>query len=56
LSFTWNNVPYTLSSSVPEPATLSLLALGLGLAGMGSMRRRKILSATTIRGSRRRTG
>jgi hypothetical protein len=56
LSFTWDNVPYTLSSSVPEPATLSLLALGLGLAGVASMRRRKILSATTIRGSRGRTG
>jgi hypothetical protein len=41
LSFTWDKVPYTLSSSVPEPATLSLLTLGLGLAGVGSMRRRK---------------
>jgi hypothetical protein len=39
LSFTWDGVPYSVSSSVPEPTTLPLLALGL--AGVGFMRRRK---------------
>jgi hypothetical protein len=39
LSFTWDGVPYSLSSSVPEPTTLPLLAFGF--AGVAFMRRRK---------------
>ena len=38
LSFTWDGVPYGLSSSVPEPTTLPLFAFGL--AGLVFMRRR----------------
>ena len=38
LSFTWDGIAYTASSSVPEPATVALLSLGL--AGVAFIRLR----------------